>query len=206
MLQDKLIEAVERRRYFRIEDRVALTYRVLDEETLAAALSRLGAGYPDKLSLASGFATASSQMRHTLERFRKDMPDVASYLEALNEKLDLVVQLLATTENDLANEPTHEVNLSASGISFVADEPVAIDRHVEMKLLLFPSYTCLLCFGTVVHCDPAEKGRPTSLYNIGVDFTHIREEDRDLIVRHVLQRQSTMLREARLSLGADETA
>lgn len=203
MLQDKLIEAAERRRFFRIEDRLALRYRLLDDDELASALARLESGYPDKLSLASGFAATSAQMRHTLDRFRRDMPDVASYLEALNEKLDLLVQLLATTDDDVGSQPTQEVSLSASGISFTADEPLPAHSNIEVKMLLFPSYTCILAFGTVVHCGPAETGRPSGRYSVGVDFTNLREADRDLIVRHVTQRQSTMLREARLALEQD---
>ena len=204
MLQGKLIDAIERRRYFRIDDRVALRYRVLDDEALAEALSAQSSGYPDKLSLASGFAAASTQMRHTLERFRREMPDVATYLEALNEKLDMLMQMLATSEDDLGDAPTHEVNLSASGISFTAIEPVAVDTSIELKMLLFPTYTCILAFGTVVHCGPADDGRPSGRYTIGVDFTHLREEDRDLIARHVTMRQSSMLREARLALEPEE--
>ncbi len=204
MLQGKLIDAIERRRYYRIEDRVALRYRVLDERELAEALAAQRTGYPDKLSLASGFAAASTQMRHTLERFRREMPDVASYLEALNEKLDMLMQMLATSDDDLGDAPTHEVNLSASGISFTATDPVAVDTAIELKMLLFPTYTCVLAFGTVVHCGPADDGRPSGRYTIGVDFTHLREDDRDLIARHVTMRQSSMLREARLALESED--
>jgi len=125
---------------------------------------------------------------------------VASYLEALNAKLDMLMQILATSDDDLGDGPTHDVNLSASGISFTAEEPAAVDTHIELKMLLFPSYTCILAFGTVVHCGPAEDGRPSGRYSIGVDFNHLREEDRDLIARHVTLRQSSMLREARLSM------
>ena len=79
-MSQTLLEAVERRRYFRVDDEVALTYRVLTEEQLTAALSRLRVGYPDKLSLASAFASTSGQMRLALDRVRKDSPDIASYL------------------------------------------------------------------------------------------------------------------------------
>jgi hypothetical protein len=37
-----------------------------------------------------------------------------------------------------------------------------------------------------------------------VDFTHIRDEDRDLLIRHMLRRQGARLRQAREAAeGAD---
>ncbi len=199
-MNQAMMDEAERRRYFRIDDHLALKYRVLNREQLAAALSRLQIGYPDRLSLASAFATNSSRMKVAMDRFKREMPDVSTYLEGLNEKLDLLIQLLAASENELEDQPTHEVSLSASGISFVTHEPVAVGSNLELKLLVFPTYVCVLAFGTVVHCDGSDvEGAPPS-YTIGVDFTHIRENDRELIIQHVTRKQSAMLREAKTAL------
>ncbi len=202
--EHNLIDAAERRRYYRIDDRVALSFRTITDKELTVALSRLQVGYPDKLSLASAFAATSAQMRTAMERIHRELPDVACYLEGLNEKLDLLVQLLAASEGDMADGPTHDVNLSASGMSFRNEEAIEKGTILEIKLLVFPSYVCILAFGTVVHCSRGERANPGTPFVVGVDFTHIRESDRDLVIRHVTQKQSIMLREARMALDEEE--
>jgi hypothetical protein len=193
----------DRRRFYRIDDQVALTYQQLDERQLAAALDRLQVGHPDKLTLVSTFAATSAQMKRSLDRFRHDLPEVASYLEGLNEKLDLMVQLLAASDGGLSERPTHDVSLSAAGLSFRTDEPLEPRSILEIQLLMFPTYLCARAFGTVVRCERAQDGSGAEGYFVAVDFSHIRELDRDMIIRHITQRQSSMLREARLALEDD---
>ncbi|MCP5151531.1 MAG: PilZ domain-containing protein [Ectothiorhodospiraceae bacterium] len=193
-------DAAERRRYFRIDDRAAIHYRVLSPDEVQEAVTRLQIGYPDKLALASGFAQATANMRHTMDRFRRDMPDLAAYLEGLNEKIDMLMQLLAANDAELADSAPQEVNLSGSGVSFDIDHEVAIGAAVEVKILVFPSYLCVGAIGEAVYCQPVETPRGRRRFTLGVDFVHIRESDRDLIIRHVTQRQSSLLREARLAI------
>ena len=108
------------------------------------------------------------------------------------------MQLLAASDNDLGDHPTHHISLSASGLSFHGSEELAQGATLEVKLLMFPSYVCVLAFGSVVHCR-ATVGGAGAAYQIGVDFTHVREADRELIARHVTQKQSAVLREARMA-------
>jgi hypothetical protein len=34
---------------------------------------------------------------------------------------------------------------------------------------------------------------------VRVDFTHLRDEDRDLLIRHIMRKQGEMLRERRIA-------
>jgi hypothetical protein len=199
---DKDDKGDDRRRFFRIEDHVALRVREIPPGELETEVSRMQLGLPDRIGLASTFASTSQQMRHLLEKFRRDQPDLAGYLEELNGKLDLLIQLLAVHENEMPDRPTHHVQLSASGIAYRTDEPPPMGATLELMLLLFPSFTCLRLFGTVVNSVPA-KGASEGATQVGVNFTHIRETDRELIIRHVVQRQSVLLREARIALDPD---
>ena len=68
---------------------------------------------------------------------RREQPDVASCLEAINDKLDVVMKILAAGEADLPDQPTHDVNLSASGLCFDSKEPIEPETVLELKLLIF---------------------------------------------------------------------
>lgn len=189
----------DRRRFFRISDNIGLRYRTVSTDELAAAIARSRSGRPDRLALASSFASTSNELRHGLERMRREHPEVAAYLEALNDKLDVLIQLLAVHQSEMPDSPTHRVSLSASGISFSTSETIGAGAVLELTVLLFPEFACVRAFGTVMHSQPAAEGADGSL-ELRVDFTHIREADRELIIRHVVQRQSSILREARIAL------
>ena len=115
----------------------------------------------------------------------------------------MLIQLMAVHDAELDDHPTHTVSLSASGISLQADSALEIGTLVELKLVLFPQYVCLLCFGAVVHCQPCNGHGESSKYEIGIDFTHIRATDRELIVQHITRKQSAQLRESRIALDVD---
>jgi hypothetical protein len=64
-------------------------------------------------------------------------------------------------------------------------------------MLLFPSFTGLLIFGTVVTVEeaPADGELGDFSHLARIEFTHIRESDRELLIRHLLRRQSLQLRD-----------
>jgi hypothetical protein len=190
-------EAAERRQYYRIDDDVALKYRLVGHEELDSALSRLKEGYPDLLGVASAFADMNVRMNHALDKCRQEGPELALYLEGLNEKLDTLIHLLAVSDAGLPDRPTHRVNLSASGIRFNAREDIPEGASLEIKIVFFPSFLCMMSFGTVVRCIRGQSTTPGYPYDIAVEFLYMRESDRELLVRHVLQKESTTLRAAR---------
>lgn len=66
-------------------------------------------------------------------------------------------------------------------------------------MLLFPSFTGLMIYASVVECRPATPQELEDGYQhlARIEFTHIREQDRELLIRHPLRRQSNQLREDR---------
>ena len=186
----------ERRDFFRFDDRVALTYRALNEKELSEAMEEFEREGPDLKSVASSIAATNAQMRRGLERFRPKFPELAAYLEGLNDKVDLMIQLTGAGMNAHADEPTHEVSLSGSGLAFMSDNPIPFEQALEIRLMLFPEHYSILAFGRVVRCEQVRE-LPTTGFEVGVRFTRILEADRDLVVRHILQRQSSQIREAK---------
>ena len=54
-----------------------------------------------------------------------------------------------------------------------------------------------MIYGTVVECNPAadEESQRRYQHLARIEFTHIREQDRELLIRHLLRRQSDQLRD-----------
>lgn len=185
----------ERRRFYRLEDDIALKFRVLEGREVDASMQRVLGEAEDTIALAGKLAATSDEMRRGLDAVKRDLPDVANYLEGLNKKLDVLSRLIIARDSGLPSHPTHSVDLSASGMSFSTDSPVPVGSLLELQFAIFPSNACIMTVGAVVTCN--EIPTDESPYRLGVDFSYIRDDDQELLVKHVVQKQSRSIRKTR---------
>ncbi|MCP3664122.1 MAG: PilZ domain-containing protein [Gammaproteobacteria bacterium] len=188
----------ERRRYFRIEDSIRLGYQPIDKVELAARQERLGNGDESEFNLMSGIQDISQQTSGLLHKVEARYPDIANYLKAMERKIDMLGRALMAQNTDLSTKSAQAVNISASGIAFLAPDAFEKGDWLELRLMLLPSFTGILSLVEVVACkpEPVPEGE-APCYNLRVDFSYMREGDRDLLIRHVLRRQGEILRRAR---------
>lgn len=172
----------ERREFFRVTDRVSLSVRTLDQDV--DPVSR-GAAV-----LATSFDDMTRDVTRQLEMSRNEHPTLTMYLDTLNTKLDRIANWLALRELELPAEPTHQVDISASGVGFITDKPYDLGSVVELRLLLFPDHTCLVLNATVSRSESLGDGR----FDTGLLFDDIAEADRDRLAGHVARCQSLALR------------
>jgi len=188
----------ERRDFFRIDDSVALSFQVVPSSSLGKKLERQEKGLESEFTLMSNLSVISQEMTGVLRKIEGKSPDIAHYLKSLDQKIDMLGKAFLTWTNEMADQPASAVNLSASGMAFNAPEPTEIGTLLELKILL-PFFTGLILYAEVVACAKLQpKGDSTPFYQTRVTFQHLRERDRDVLIRHVLQRQSEYLRAKRV--------
>lgn len=187
----------ERRTYFRIDDHVRLSIRRVPAGELAARLDRLEHDLGGNFTVMSSLAAITSQMATGLRRIENRDPDLAAYLRAIDQKIEVIGRAFIAQEPDMAVEKAVPANLSAGGICAGVDELYEKGDSVEVRMLLFPSFTGLMIYGTVIECIATEEVAKASdvRYLARIEFTHIREQDRELLIRHLLRRQSVLLRD-----------
>lgn len=172
----------ERRRYFRIRDRVALSLVPIAPEAEKLAIG-------DLLDSASSFGLINDlrALRDRALPRRKQIeskfPTVAAYLDALERQIDLLANAI-NRQDGAIERPTRDISLSAQGLSTHWEEPLPEGALVEVWLVLFPEHARIKALGRVVACsDPAPAA--TGAVATAVEFTHLRGADREAIVRHV---------------------
>ena len=183
-------QPAERRRFCRIDDNIILRYRVIGMQETPADIENLDVCLPNRLTLSSTFASTTQQMQPLLAKIQEQSLEIAEYLRLIDRKLDLVARAFLLQEINVQDEPICRVNLSAGGIGFYEENPLAAGTTLEMELILLPSYVGILAYGKVVrrkHEPNAVAGLP---FRIGVEFCQLRERDRDLIAKHILSRES----------------
>ncbi|WP_022949602.1 PilZ domain-containing protein [Methylohalobius crimeensis] len=188
----------DRRRYFRIDDEIVLVYRPVPSHEVPEP-EQLSERFSEPFSLTSTLACLTHESRSQLRRIQRDSPQVAEYLEVLERKIDVLAQAVMMAENPLVEQPTRQVNLSASGIAFDIERGLSEGEVLELKMVVPPALVGILTFGKVVYCRQRKNGD----YRVGVDFLSIRDQDREFLVRHVVKRQLVRLREKQPSPGSE---
>jgi hypothetical protein len=187
----------ERRQYFRIEDSLTLSYQKVPLEAVPDCVERLEQELDSHFTVVSSLAAVTQEMTGTLHKIEASRPEIAAYLKSLDKKIDILGRAFLAQATELFTQPTQEVNLSATGISFHVSEPIPKGTILELKILLLPSYTGILCFAEVVSCDELDASDSDHCYNLRTNFSHIRTRDRDVLIQHVIQRQGAQIRQAR---------
>lgn len=191
--------AADRRRAYRVDDHVALYFRPLDPTEHEQALAELDSDrpdQPDRQRLGTELALASYHVERGLERIAEGSPEVAACIRLLNQKVDALARTIVLEDPDLGEMPRREVELSTSGLCFPSREWLAEGTPVELRLLLMPAAAPVRAVARVVRCTPTG-GDTTVPYRLAVEIEAIRDDDREILARHIRQRETEILRARR---------
>jgi hypothetical protein len=187
-------EAGDRRRFFRINDEVDLYFRKIAEQE-ALETSHIDENVLTGAALPQIMAAVEREMSSLLKRVEAAQPEAAQYLKLLNYKVDMLAQCLLQ-QNDLAREKNScHVNLSASGLAFGSEQALNEGDFLELKILLPASRALVTTCCRVVQCrqNPAKEQRYP--YVVSVDYMNMKEEDREILIKHVITRQLAQIRQ-----------
>jgi len=184
----------ERRRFFRIDDQVNLYYKKVDEKKVTPA-SHMSDNVLGNCSLSAALELISQESRVMMHRLERTEPDVADYLKLIESKIDLISQAVMMQGTDFKEKDTRNANLSASGLAFESEEALAVGDYLEIKMLLVSCMAVIVTYGKVIYCKIQNNPDSRFSHVIGVDYVNMKEQDRELLIRHVVKRQLQQLRE-----------
>ena len=182
----------DRREYYRIEDTIALDFSLLSGSD-AHASDPLHDNSP-LFNLLSDLHLMDFESQHLLRHISERDRTLANYLKVMNKRIDLLGQAVAQSLLRDIGAP-RKVSLSEGGVSFNNSQPVAAGAHLAVKMVLMPQALGLLLRAKVVHCTALADGQ----YDIGTEFESLTDAQRQLLARHILQRQALERRLARES-------
>jgi len=186
------LDEEDRREYYRIEDTIALEIRPLPASE-AAGQEVLQDASP-LFNLLSELHLSEFESQHLLRQINERDRNIAAFLKSQNKRIDLLSQVIAITVLGQIGEP-QPVIISEGGIDFQHPSPIAAGAHLSVKLVLMPQALGLLLRARVTHCDRKGDG-----YDVGTEFEHLTDAQRQLLARHILQKQAQERRLAREQL------
>lgn len=182
--------ADERRQFFRVDDDVIFSWRRFDD---GATDSDDDARLDRFRQLLIGIDPETDVH---LADIRNRAPGVGEVLDYLNNKVSLIARLWLEREDKRWHQHTGTANLSGGGMAFDSEQRFAVGEKLMVELVLLPACHVLTCEAEVVSCRPEE-----GMNAVSIRFEGLAERQQDLIVRHVFQRHSHVLkaeRDARL--------
>lgn len=184
----------EQREYYRIDDKALLDYKIITSEQFKQNLNEFQEGIKNQ-NFFNFLDDDSKIIEEALANIVVDQPDLANYLEYLDRKINLLAHFFITKNKGINEYPMRQINLSGGGIAFDVEQAIPQDAIIELKLVLLPKYNAILAYATVINCVRNEMPENQYLpWRVALNFSNIREIDRDLIIRHVLQQQAMQLR------------
>ncbi|MCL6702872.1 PilZ domain-containing protein [Pseudomonas sp. T1.Ur] len=183
------LDEEDRREYYRIEDTIALEIRPLSIPE--AASQEVLQDESPLFNLLSELHLSEFESQHLLRQISERERSIAAYLKAMNKRIDLLSQVIAVTVLGEIGDP-QPVIISEGGIDFQYPTPIAVGAHLSVKLVLMPQALGLLLRARVTHCDPKGGG-----YDVGTEFEHPTDAQRQLLARYILQKQAQERRLAR---------
>jgi hypothetical protein len=182
-------QSEERRGFFRIEDEVTLHVRKVGESE-RNDVDGLRVTQKDNLLLANELEKMKAESRVYLRHVEKETPEIARYFSHLEMKIDLIARVLILGSDDLIQKRTQMVNISGSGMAFKSEEAYDLGDNVDVTFVLQPSYMMINTFAKVVACR--QQG---VVYRVAIEFEKLSDDDRDLLIRHVVKKQMVDIRE-----------
>ena len=186
----------ERRQDVRIYDKVYFSASLLckaddKDKVLPAAVERIQA---NKLIMDSFLKGKYGYPGADEVPYTKESPYNQALWE-LNRKLDLLIHMyLAEDFKDLMGTSPRDVNVSASGIRFIADDELKVGDIVEVKMILPMVPLLFIRFvGDVIRLK-AVTSYETPRHAATVQFLEVDPETKDDIIRYLFRRQRELIR------------
>lgn len=186
MSDDSELTQEERRRFFRIDDEMAVFFIQIEEDVKEHELEAMGVNQEYHLTL-------EMKIRQAMVEVRSASPKIAQVLDLMNQKINL----LRASEELLHSEPVlKKVNISACGVAFSWHEDIPVKQKIMLSLYLQPNHELIRTPAHVVGvvANEDEETAAEEPYLLRIDFEDINHSLQEVLIQHVVQRQAYQLR------------
>ena len=180
---------MERRSSVRVKDRLQVAYRVLNmDKPLDGRVAEdyfppIWTKYPANLILPDDMEESMGKIIH--------------HIVDLNQKIDILIDLLSPEQGAKIEIPKiRDVCISATGIRFTIREPSFPGQKIALCIILpFVPPVKIFVIGEVRRSVPLGD----ILFETGIKFLDLKDDDYERIMRYIFKRQRDMLRDKKLA-------
>ncbi len=173
--------------FFSIDYTFTINVNIITRDTLPN-FEQFVANMPAPFKIASEVNTLDQNALRPLQAVAGVAGQLMEYLNHQAKKMDLLVGYILGQQDEESNR-FQAVKFGGGGIIFKSD-PANFNTgdFLELKLFFSDENTAMYCIGEIVNSELIASDNQHT-----VVFHHIREEDREALVRHSLHQQSKQL-------------
>ncbi len=191
----------DKRNSFRLEEAVQLDVKRLSEEEWRLRIGSAAESHSGISNVHGALEALSHQVSRKLIDVRRVSRTVAECFELVNRKLDVLAKHVAALEQSKAEidgKPLRMCEISSTGIRYPSKRGATVGERLRLRVSIVSAGLYFETLGKVVRTEPV--GEDSDEMLVAVQFHGLREADQDLLIRHLLGRQSETLRARRLQL------
>ena len=188
-----LPKSEDRREWLRIDERLLLDYRLLDE-SVGTAASSLPPVTKDMIYTLVNQPTADL-LAHEGETLEGS--PLLPWITKIDWLLEMMLTSLATIHPGSVSIPRlTEVNISAGGLGFRSSRCFDVDTVLALRFIL-PPFTPIQTQARVIRAVPEGHGD----FRIAVEFTTLTADEQEHVIRHIIRAQADQLRARKADHG-----
>lgn len=173
---------LDRREYFRIDDQVILRYRAVPPEAVGHMPAERHFDNSEVFTLLRELRQIDQEHNNVLRTLAEQNRELGIYLKSLSRKIELIGNAIARLDEGQQHLTPQHVSISEGGLAFRTATSLAPGSFVALELVLLPSHTGLALYAEVIETRDANGLAVAS-------FVRLRESDRQVLARHILQVQ-----------------
>ncbi|MCQ8102670.1 PilZ domain-containing protein [Methylomonas sp. SURF-2] len=186
-------EFEEKRRYFRVSDTINLLHRVVNEQQVNQR-SHVSQDVLSACSLSAALEALNQEAAAMAPRLERRDPEMFEYLKLLDSKINLIAQSFSPPQGEFTDHDKREVSLSAAGVAFTNAEALPVGTLLELRMVLTSCLAVIVAYGRVAQCKDISADNPEQPFAVCVEYVNMKEEDRELLIKHVVKKQMQQLR------------
>ena len=186
----------DKRKYFRIDDVALLSYRVVSWDEVRSA-QKLDHSLPiTKHTLKANLDRLSRELQPLYNVIKPSSPNIANYLATLDKKINLLGEYLIKDNETETDMKLYHINIGAGGFSFISDKYILDGATLELQLKLLPEGITIYSYARVISCSQQNDSSEQQTYKSAVEFEFMEDDVRDMISRHVLNKERALINKA----------
>ncbi|MDD1794770.1 PilZ domain-containing protein [Enterovibrio makurazakiensis] len=179
--------------YFSVHAHLKINVEELGDGEHVPSDVEFGREIPIAFRIASDCGVLDSSVEKEIHTLHNDQGHALSkFLTAQNEKINLLLGFMLSQQDD-PNLRFQTETFGASSLTFIAKKAFQKGQHLRLKLFLENPPSAIYCYGTVYGCKE-KNGK----FAVGIKYTRLQEEDRDVLIRAALHQQQKLLRQRAL--------
>ncbi|WP_412973063.1 PilZ domain-containing protein [Glaciecola sp. MF2-115] len=177
--------------FFLIKHPTKVNISIVDSKLALQTMDEFERDMPYAFRIASELSEIESQALKPLRSMGEKLEELVNYLQLQARKIDLMMSYILIKEDE-EEKRAEALKFGGGGIVVSHSKPVEVGAVAEVKIFLEQEAAAIYCLAEAIELEVID-----DLYQVSYVYTHIRDQDQELLVRASLHLQTSQLRKSR---------